>query len=511
MQTSGASTLESPAPLPARTAALLWAVVGFLVAVVVVTAYTRTQATGTLAAITLGLAVLTWRKQLLAWPTLLGAIVAVILFIPIRRYTVGGGLPFSLEPYRLIIGCVLAAWLCALLVDPKTLFKRTGLEIPVLLLFVGVACSLVFNMGRVIALSDTVLKGLTFFLSFFFVMYFVSSTITRRRVLDGLVVLLVLGSTLLAVSAVIEWRTGYNAFNHLDRAIPVLDYSDLGSVYTPNRGDRPRAYASAQHSIALGAALAMILPLAIYLYERTRRFGWLAAAAALTLGAMATGSRTAIVMLGTTLLVFIWLKREQTMRLLPLLLPLFLVIQMVMPGSLGTFRAVFFPKSGLVAEEEASAGESGSGRLADLGPSLEEWGRTPLFGQGFGTRLTSNSDAQVNALILDNQWLSSLLELGALGFIALVWLFVRAVRRLGRLARSNSEPHGWLLTALCASLTAFAVGMFTYDAFSFTQVTFCAFILLGMAAAAVRLSKEERAAAPPAALGRPTLVVARRR
>jgi polysaccharide biosynthesis protein PslJ len=284
----------------------------------------------------------------------------------------------------------------------------------------------------------------------------------------------------------VEWRTGYNMFNHLDRVVPLLSsVSDVGAL---ERGDRPRAYASAQHAIALGAALAIVMPLAVYLYRRTGSFAWMVAAAILTLGAMATGSRTAIVMLATTLVVFLVLKRQATTRLLPLLLPLFLVVQVAMPGSLGTFRAIFFPDEGLVAEEHGDAGQSGSGRLADLGPSLEEWGQTPLFGQGFGTRLTSADDPHVNAFILDNQWLGSLLELGALGFVALVWLLVRAIRRLGRHARNNDEPHGWLLAALCAAITAYAIGMLTYDAFSFMQVTFLLFIMLGMSAAALRLS-----------------------
>jgi polysaccharide biosynthesis protein PslJ len=474
-----------------RTVAVFWAAVAVLVGVVLVTSYTRFQATGTLAAIAFLLVVVAWRETLLAWPTLLALIVGVILFVPIRRYTLGGGLPFALEPYRVLIAVVLVAWLAALLVDPKTRFRRTGLEAPVLFLLAGIGCSLVLNTGRVGAVSETVVKGLTFFVSFFFVLYFISSAVTSRRALDRVVTLLVVGGVAVALAAVVEWRTNYNVFNDLGRVIPVLDFSELGIPSTPDRGDRPRAYASAQHSIALGAALVMIIPLAVYLYRRSGGFGWMAGAAILTLGAMATGSRTAVVMLGTILVAFLVVKRKETLRLLPLLLPLFVVVQLVMPGTLGTFRATFTPEEGLVADELGDAGQSGSGRLADVGPSLEEWSRTPIFGQGFGTRLPSTSDDVINAMILDNQWLSSLLELGLLGAIALVWLFVRATRRLGRVARVNDEPHGWLLTGLCASIAAFAIGMFTFDAFSFTQVTFLVFIMLGLSAAALRFSAED--------------------
>jgi polysaccharide biosynthesis protein PslJ len=217
----------------------------------------------------------------------------------------------------------------------------------------------------------------------------------------------------------------------------------------------------------------------------------MSAAAIMTLGAMATGSRTAIIMLATTLVVFFVVKRKQTVKMLPLLLPLLLVVQIAMPGSLGTFRAVFFPQDGLVAEEYDEAGQGGSGRLADIAPSLEEWARSPLFGHGFGTRLTSASDPQVNALILDNQWLGSLIEVGALGFIALAWLIVRAIRLLARPAREDDGPHGWLLAALCAAVAAYGIGMVTYDSFSFTQVTLLLFVMLGLSGPARALAGED--------------------
>jgi hypothetical protein len=41
------------------------------------------------------------------------------------------------------------------------------------------------------------------------------------------------------------------------------------------------------------------------------------------------------------------------------------------------------------------------------------------------------------------------------------------------------------LTALVAAVSAYAVGMLTYDAMSFIQVTFLFFIMLGLGAAAL--------------------------
>ena len=91
----------------------------------------------------------------------------------------------------------------------------------------------------------------------------------------------------------------------------------------------------------------------------------------------------------------------------------------------------------------------------------------------------------IRANILDNQWLGTLLELGVIGFFGWLWFFARVVRRLGKEAKEDDSDRGWLLVAIAASVAAFAVGMFTYDAFSFIQVTFLMFILVGLGAALI--------------------------
>lgn len=466
----------------------VWWIVALLVAVALGTAALRLQANPILAAIAGGLVVLAWQRYLLAWPTLLGYVIVVILFVPIRRYTISAGLPLSLEPYRLLIAIVLMAWLFALLADPATRWRRMRVEAPVIGFTVALIVSVALNIGRITGtgITSDVVKQVSFFASFLLVMYFVSSVITRRRQLDGTVMLMVAGGSIVALFSIVEWRTGYNAFNMLERFIPVL-HLDQGLLAPPERGFRTRAYASAQHPIALGAALVLLLPMAVYLYRRHRQIAWMGCAALLTLGALATGSRTAATMLLAQLLVFLWIKRAETLRLLPMLVPLFIACQLVMPGTLGTFRAILFPENGLIEEQKGGEGGTGSGRIADLGPGLEEFAKTPFFGQGFGTRLPSGTDSVVNAKILDNEWLGTLLEVGAVGGLFLLWLYVRSIRMLARAGRPDASAHGWLLTGLAASITAFAIGMLTFDAFSFIQVTFLSFILLGLAAVALRL------------------------
>ncbi len=79
-----------------------------------------------------------------------------------------------------------------------------------------------------------------------------------------------------------------------------------------------------------------------------------------------------------------------------------------------------------------------------------------------------------------------------MGAAALLWLFVRFVRRLGKKAKLERTPRGWLLAALAAAVAAFAESMLTYDALSFVQVTFLLFIFLGLVAPRTRFPTTSR-------------------
>jgi O-antigen ligase len=233
----------------------------------------------------------------------------------------------------------------------------------------------------------------------------------------------------------------------------------------------------------------MLIPLAAYLARRTRRKLWWAAAALLSLGAIATVSRTSVLMLIVVGLVFLWLRPVETKRLWPALLPLAIVVHLALPGTLGSLKGAFFPEGGLIAEQAGFAGYRGSGRVADLAPSLDQFASQPLLGLGFATRVVDEGLLE-NAAILDNQWLGLLLETGVVGVLGLLWLFSRAVRRFGAAAKEDQSDRGWLLAAVAASLTGYAVGMITFDAFSFIQVTFVMFVLLALGAVVSRLDRE---------------------
>jgi hypothetical protein len=430
-------------------------------------------------------------RAALSWPALVGFLIVIILFIPIRRYTAAGHLPFQAEPYRIFVAILFAGWLLSLLADPRVKLRRSGLEGPLGLLVIACVGSIVFNSGRIhsFGVSSEVNKKITFLISFFLVFYLLVSVVTNRKDVDNVLKTFVGGGAILSVFALIEARTHYNVFNHLSGYIPLLKENADGVIAADAlaRGGRLRVYASAQHPIALGAALAMLVPLGVYLVHRTGQKRWWLATGLVTVAAFATVSRTAFVMLIVAGICFLRLRHISVRRLWPALIPALIAIHIALPGTLGTLKQSFFPQGGLVAQQRLDANTSGSGRVADLGPSLSEWSKHPLVGEGYGTRVVDG--AHPNARILDDQWLGTLLEVGIVGFAAWAWLFVRFFRRLAREAKVDDTDRGWLLAAIAASVLSYAVGMFTYDALSFIQVTFLMWVLLGLGVVALNTAE----------------------
>ena len=170
-----------------------------------------------------------------------------------------------------------------------------------------------------------------------------------------------------------------------------------------------------------------------------------------------------------------------------------LAIHFAVPGAIGSSKQSFFPKGGLIAQEDRN--QVGSGRLATFGPVFHsEFTPNPVLGEGFGTRVIDPATSDVNvpaAPILDDEWLAVLVETGAVGAFMLGWLFVRSSRRMGGAARRDDSSRGWLLVGTTASVVAYAVGMLTYDSFAFIQVTFLLFFVLAIGASTLLTKPEE--------------------
>jgi O-Antigen ligase len=438
----------------------------------------------------------TLHRVLFQWQGLVGMIVVILLFIPVGRYRLPGNLPFDLELYRVMVALIVLAWLTALLIDQRVRLRATAFDRPILLIGVWILASDLANPGRVNAYGSYVAKTLTFYLSFILVYYITATAIRQRESLLLLLRLMAGGGAIIGALGLIEREKAYNAFDHLHSLLPFLILQpSLDTAIL--RGGNLRVFGSAEHPIALGALLTMLIPISVYLTKAQGR-RWMIATMLLLLGALATGSRTAITMLLAQGILYFIYKRRETLRILPLLAPAVVLVHGLLPGAIGGFRAAFFPKGGIIAQQsQLGATENGQlagGRIRLIGPMVAEASRHPLFGEGMGTRITGFNVKNRNAPILDNQWLNNLLDVGYIGFGLWIWLFVMSVRKLLSRARKapSDDPDSWLFLGLGAAIFSFAIGMLTFDAFGYTQIFFIFWILLGISSAL--LAAPERAA-----------------
>jgi len=434
------------------------------------------------------------------WSWLVGCVLVTMVLIPNDgRYLLAAHFPIQMQPYRVVVGAIIVGWLVALLVDPRVRARASGFDAPIVLIILATLGSEVVNPGRSSTLSSYVIKAMLLFVTLVFVFYMVVSVVRTREVVERLLTVLVTCGAIEGFGAIYQRRSNTNIFNSLHPILPGFNFEGLQGALGQARGGFLRATASAGHPIELSATMAMLLPLAIYLAVSRQQKRWWVAALLLLGGDFAGGSRTGIISLVVIILVFLWLRPRQVLRCWPALLPALVAVHFVAPGALGGVEQGFFPAGGLLAQQSHVFVERGghvtdNTRLSRWGPSIQEWmEHNPLFGEGFGTRVTGllpngRMNPDDNANVLDDEWLTTLLETGLVAVIGWWWLFGRVVRRLARRAKvEGPSPDGWLFVGLAASIASFAASMFFYDAFSFIQATSVLFVLLAFAATLLSL------------------------
>ena len=450
------------------------------------------------------------------WPNALAALLTIIWLIPIKLYTLPVDLGFNLEVYRLFLLILVFAWVVAG-INGTAKVDTVGHTWPFLLLTIGALATQITYMRGVESdlLQTEALKTVSYFLSFLIAFLLIASIVRSVAEAEFLVKTLVIGGVLVGFAALYESSSGYNLFSELDSFIP-LD-REPREVFE-ERGGRLRVYASAQHPIALGVALVMLLPLSLYLAQSAvakgvRRF-WLGATLVIAVAAMTTVSRTTVIMLIVMGLVALRLRPKMLARYWPLLLLLPVVVHFAAPGALGGLYKSFFPKEGLVADLSGRAGQGGSGRFADVGPGFDLWSESPVVGVGLGAELTAPApsgprDAVPGAqpeeeIIFDNQYLNTLVTMGVVGFVGALWFIWGAAIKLGKAARRTFEQQGDLLAACSVSCVGFGMSMLTFDALSFVQCTLVFFII---AALGLRVRALIRAQPRPLSVPAPTSMV----
>lgn len=429
------------------------------------------------------------RKLVFNWTGAFIVLLGVIMFIPVRYYALPIPLGFALEPYRLVIVLMVVAAIVALMIDPVFVWRPAAFGWPI---GIWVASSLLSIAANVQFISEGNLgSGVAgaivndlLMLSVFFVARLV---MRNEKLIEAFLTFLVWSAVVVAFFAVIERATQQNIFTMLDKFLPL---ERLGAEQEAYRAGGYRSFGSSQHPIALAVMFTMMIPIAIYLskYARwpfneiNRRIIYYGTILALLLGVVTAVSRTAIVTLGVMFLLTLILRPKIGGYLLLGMIPVLGLGFVLIPKILTDMIGSFLDPDALIASQYTSAGMAGAGRLADLEPAMAIVREHPFFGTGVGSRIVVGEDK--NAFILDNQWLGTLLDGGAVGVIGLAVLFLVPIVMLLRYSfkSTTTAQYASLAFAIAILLLGYTVAAYFYDAFGFFQAFMLFWILLAVGA-----------------------------
>jgi hypothetical protein len=447
-----------------------------------------------------------FRAAVFSWPGAAVALVVVICLVPARRFTLPVSLPFAAEPYRLVVLLLLAIVVAALLLDPAFRWRRLEFGVPVAVYFATQLLSIAVNVPGLVdaGLAPNAVTSLVS-LVIICATFVVARQIFRSRAIVGITLMAtVAAGAIVGALATIERVTRVNVFMEVFSALPLHRLSEEESLFV--KEGTARAFASAQHPIALAVFLCMLIPLGVYLARHAgwprspafRELLWMGCTLLIGLGMIAAVSRTAFVQLAAMIVVGLLLRP----RLLPRLALYGAVAAcgalLVSARNVLTMIGELLDPQALVESQLTSPGWTGSGRLADLGPSLEQAAARPFTGSGLGSRVTMGDGA--NAFILDNQYLSTLLESGAIGVLGMLVLLVVPAVRLALFSRVADASLGGvapterrdLAAAVAVAIAGYVVALFFFDGFAFIQTLLAFFLLLAAGSWALAGERQPR-------------------
>jgi O-antigen ligase len=238
-----------------------------------------------------------------------------------------------------------------------------------------------------------------------------------------------------------------------------------------SRSGQSRVPGTATDPIELGVVAAMLLPLAAWLLmhdkERSKLHRWVPFIG-IALAIPASVSRSAIigvvVALGVLIISLPPVRRLKGLSAVPLAVG---AVFVVAHGLLGTLKSFFL----------AGTGDSSVAHRVNNYPYvLQLIHQAPWFGQGGGTYIPLSA-----ANILDNQYLTTAIELGILGMIALLFLLAwPAVAALVARAHTTDPEIRDLCAALAGAGFAGAICSATFDSFSFPMFASIQALIAGL-------------------------------
>ncbi|MDX3452516.1 O-antigen ligase family protein [Streptomyces sp. ME02-8801-2C] len=328
----------------------------------------------------------------------------------------------------------------------------------------------------------------------------VSAGIQERSRLETLMRRLVVLGTVVALIGYYDFFAATNIADSIH--IPGLQSSTAG-ISAMDRGSFTRPRSTTAHPLEFGGMLAILVPFAVHqAFDPVRRHAgalrrW--GPVAIMAGALPlTVSRTSII--GAAIVILVMVPRWKPARrwaAIGIILTSVAGFKVIIPGLIGTITNLF---ATFFAGSDSST-QARTVKYSAIVPYLEEH---PWFGRGFGT---FTPDLY---FFTDNQYMLTLAEMGLVGLVALLVLFVTGIHTGGavrRLARTDSDRE--LGQAFLASALVALVISATFDALSFPMYAGMFFLTLGAGGSYLGFIRKEAAEARATAAAASAIPAAR--
>lgn len=377
----------------------------------------------------------------------------------------------------------LASWLAGrLLPAPRTRAVRLAFgafSVSVLIAYVSLAQG---SRAPVTLETSAADRGLIGLLAWTGVIVVASAAITELDRLKQLLRRMVVFGSAIAALDILEFQTRRDLLANVH--LPGLKSSaDISGIIV--RGAFTRPSSTAAHPLELAGVLAMLLPFAIQqaLDPARRESGrlrrWLPVV--LIGGALPmTVSRTSIIGLAVVLVVLLpsWKPNRRWPALGFVALGVG-AVKIAVPGLISTTVGLFSAFLG-------GGDNSTQARTMDYAGVAQYVAQRPLFGRGFRTFIPSLYR------YTDNQYLLAVVEIGIVGALSIVVLYLTGMR-CAQLARRlwKDEANRELGQSFIAAFAVALVVSATFDSLGFPMFAGLIFLLLGCAGAFLGISRRE--------------------
>ena len=318
---------------------------------------------------------------------------------------------------------------------------------------------------------------------FFGVVLMAADGIPNWQRLQGILRVFVWSAAFVAVVGLTQSTFKYNIAEHI--TLPGLQFkSHLADFQPRGNGGLFRVAGTTTHYIEFSTVMAMAVPFAVHIakFGPNKRARVAAAVSGLLMAAVIPMaiSRTGVLALAVAVAVMFVLAWDWRTRYNMLIFGTTIVAALVAarPGLLGTLMRLF-----VLADEDPSI----TGRTDDYAQVGAWFAQRPWLGRGPGTLIP---DVYI---ILDNQWLYTLVTGGILGIIALAALHIAGITLAGiALRRSSRAEDRHLCAALISVQVVSIVVSGTFDSLSFTTFSFTVALACGLSGAVWRLTHPQR-------------------